>query len=616
MIKHKHSRRLLAGLLTAVLLLGALPVLAAESITVTTGVGVYLDGVRLNLTDATGKAVDAFVSGGTTYVPVRAISEALDLTVGWDGAARNVSLSGAPHNIVGWTTDQGRTTAAETKTIAIDGGVTITLNGSPLVPRDVNGKVVDVFVSEGTTYLPVRAVTEALGLGVDWDGDARRVYLYTAGSAAPAKGVLVAPVPAGDPLDYTVAKDSVYIQDLRDFAGASMTVNVPSSTSSGYLVETFNGNESAAALIEKYVNTICSGGYNLELKDSYYQTYGNSTFASWAIDYTGTGRVDRTTKSIFNDVECKVSLHYTVEYGSLKGQLWIPASMEIVDLGLRYGGSKENISLAGPSAMAALYRMPDGSYQTSGGRLSAAPGHATVLRDGQPYSVETSFERDTNDVLWVRNFYRDEGIYFCVPANRLMAGDVFSLRDLLYDSTWTFRSLDVFDEYRHDTPFFGLGHDNDFITPRTRQGMNEFDALTVRVMYWEPGVEAVYYIYAELSTAPYIIEALCAVSLARSEGFSGKENERLMYTGESIQLTSPREYYPNYELFTWEIVEGAGVVELSGTNTPTCTVKALRTGTAVVRVNYNYGVDEPDVLTGIRRNADHTQTVEYFIYVQ
>ena len=216
----------------------------------------------------------------------------------------------------------------------------------------------------------------------------------------------------------------------------------------------------------------------------------------------------------------------------------------------------------------------------------------------------------SKDILWVRNFYRDEGIYFCTPASRLMTGDIFTLRDLFYDSTWTFKSLNEFNSFRHDTPFLGLGHDGDFVTPRAKLSSNEFDAVTVRVMYWEPDAAAVYYIYAGLSTAPYAIEALCAVSLARSEGFSGGDDERLMYTGQSIQLSSPREFMPNYELFTWELVE------LSGTNSSACTVRALRTETAVVRISYNYGIDEPDVLTGIMRNADHTKTVEYYIYIQ
>ena len=414
---------------------------------------------------------------------------------------------------------------------------------------------------------------------------------------------------------------SVYVQDLRDYMGAIMTVN-PFENGSGF---SFTGTKDNESDIREYVDAICSGAYNLELIDTYYKVYertftsNGGTFASFAINYTGTGRVESTAKASFSNVECTLSLYYTIDGNTLKGQIGIPSSMKFVDLGLRRGGDNDDLSLGGPSAMAGLYRMPDGSYQTTDGRLSTAPGHAAVLRDGQLYSVEASFERDSThnkDILWVRNFYRDEGIYFCTPANRLMTGDVFALRNLYYDLNQTFTSLDQFNGFRHDTPFLGLGHDGSFITPRAKLSTNEFDDVTVRVMYWEPNVAAVYYIYAELSTAPHTIEALCAVNLARSEGFSGKDNERLMYTGQSIQLSSPREFMPNYELFTWELVEGAGVVELSGTNTAVCTVKALRTGTAVVRISYNYGIDEPDVLTGNPRNADHTRTVEYYIYVQ
>lgn len=424
----------------------------------------------------------------------------------------------------------------------------------------------------------------------------------------------------GNPLAYAVTGGSVYVQDLRDYMGAIMTVKAPSNSTGEYRVFSFEGKRANEDDIRQFVEAICSGAYNLELVDTYYQTYkDNSVFASFAINYTGTGRVSATGKANFSNVECNLSVYYTIERDTLKGQFGIPSTMDIVDLGLRRGGNNDNLSLAGPSAMAGLYRMPDGSYQTTDGRLSTAPGHATVLRDGQRYSAAASFERDSKynkDILWVRNFYRDEGIYFCTPANRLMTGDIFALRDLYYDLNQTFTSLDQFNSYKHDTPFLGLGHDGSFVTPRAKLSTNEFDAVTVRVMYWEPDAAAVYYIYAELSTAPYTVEALCAVSLARSEGFSGKGDERLMYTGQSIQLSSPREFSPNYELFTWELVEGAGVVELSGTNSSACTVKALRTGTAVVRISYNYGIDEPDVLTGIMRNADRTKTEEYIIYVQ
>ena len=432
--------------------------------------------------------------------------------------------------------------------------------------------------------------------------------------------VLISEPMANNPLAYTVTHDSVYVQDLRDYMGAVMTVKAPSGSSKEYLVFSFEGKRANEDDIQAFVETICSGAYNLKLVDTYREEYkGGDVFGSFAINYTGSGRVDATGKANFSNVECNLSVWYTIERDKLKGQFGVPSTMDIVDLGLRRGGGSDNLSLAGPSAMAGLYRMPDGSYQTTDGRLSTASGHAAVLRDGQRYSVEASFERDSKynkDILWVRNFYRNEGIYFCAPENSLMTGDVFALRDLYYDLNQTFTALDQFNGFRHDTPFLGLGHDGDFITPRAKLSTNEFDNVTVRVMYWEPNVAAVYYIYAELSTAPRTVEALCAVNLARSEGYSGKDNERLMYTGQSIELSSPREFMPNYELFTWELVEGAGVVELSGTNSAACTVKALRTGTAVVRISYNYGIDEPDVLTGIDRNADHTKTVDYYIYVQ
>jgi len=47
--------------------------------------------------------------------------------------------------------------------------IRITLDGEELVPVDANGNEVEPFIMDGTTYLPVRAVAEALGLEVGWD---------------------------------------------------------------------------------------------------------------------------------------------------------------------------------------------------------------------------------------------------------------------------------------------------------------------------------------------------------------------------------------------------------------------------------------------------------------
>ncbi|MDR1572114.1 MAG: copper amine oxidase N-terminal domain-containing protein [Clostridiales Family XIII bacterium] len=53
--------------------------------------------------------------------------------------------------------------------------VKIHVNGRPIIPRDANGAMVEPFIVNGTTYLPVRAVSEALGMKVAWDGEAKIV---------------------------------------------------------------------------------------------------------------------------------------------------------------------------------------------------------------------------------------------------------------------------------------------------------------------------------------------------------------------------------------------------------------------------------------------------------
>ncbi|MCI8538170.1 MAG: copper amine oxidase [Oscillospiraceae bacterium] len=84
----------LAGLLSALLLAGAVnPALAAmagKTIQVFTGVNIYIDDVKLNPKDANGNPVEAFIYNGTTYLPVRAVSEALGKPVQWEGKTQSV----------------------------------------------------------------------------------------------------------------------------------------------------------------------------------------------------------------------------------------------------------------------------------------------------------------------------------------------------------------------------------------------------------------------------------------------------------------------------------------------------------------------------------------------
>ncbi len=60
---------------------------------------------------------------------------------------------------------------------AVYNDIKIVVNGEQITPQDGNGNSVDPFISDGTTYLPVRAVASALGQNVEWNGETNTVYL-------------------------------------------------------------------------------------------------------------------------------------------------------------------------------------------------------------------------------------------------------------------------------------------------------------------------------------------------------------------------------------------------------------------------------------------------------
>ena len=69
--------------------------------------------------------------------------------------------------------------AASNRTIEIEDGVGISINGAVFIPKDAAGKQVPVFIYNGTTYAPVRAIGEAMGLDVQYDSANQMVQLTT-----------------------------------------------------------------------------------------------------------------------------------------------------------------------------------------------------------------------------------------------------------------------------------------------------------------------------------------------------------------------------------------------------------------------------------------------------
>ncbi len=64
---------------------------------------------------------------------------------------------------------------------AVYKNIRICVDGVEMTPRDSAGKEVEPFIYNGTTYMPVRAVGEAVGKEVTYDGSTSTVYIGKSG---------------------------------------------------------------------------------------------------------------------------------------------------------------------------------------------------------------------------------------------------------------------------------------------------------------------------------------------------------------------------------------------------------------------------------------------------
>ena len=75
----------------------------------------------------------------------------------------------------------------KTITASLNYGITIKYNGDVQEMKDANGNRVYPISYEGTTYLPVRAVSNMLGIEVNWDGATNTVWLGEGFVATPTE---------------------------------------------------------------------------------------------------------------------------------------------------------------------------------------------------------------------------------------------------------------------------------------------------------------------------------------------------------------------------------------------------------------------------------------------
>ena len=124
----------------------------AAVVTVCSGVCVFADGIGV---EVNGNTIDAqgVIVESRTLVPVRGVFEELGYTVEWDADTKTATLSGE-------------------KTVVIQSGSSVfTVDGNEVTP-EVPQQIID-----GRFMLPLRAVGEAVGAEVEWNGDTKTVVI-------------------------------------------------------------------------------------------------------------------------------------------------------------------------------------------------------------------------------------------------------------------------------------------------------------------------------------------------------------------------------------------------------------------------------------------------------
>lgn len=148
----RFGAALLAALTLTAVLTG--PVLAAEPAQ-DSQIAVQLDGKELTFTDATPE-----ITSDRTFLPFRAVLEAMGAEVGYDEATSTVSASkdGVALAMVPGQKTLSVTEDGQTRTVEMD--------AAPYIKE-----------SNGRTYIPVRYAAEAFGYSVGWDQDNKTVIL-------------------------------------------------------------------------------------------------------------------------------------------------------------------------------------------------------------------------------------------------------------------------------------------------------------------------------------------------------------------------------------------------------------------------------------------------------
>lgn len=136
---------------------------------------IVIDGQERNFKRADGSAAFALVYEDSTYLPLRAIGEALGKNVNWDEKTKTITLEGT--RTAANSSNREISGRAEDVTVQVRDDFTIVIDGKEQTFRTSAGKAIYPLLYDGSTYLPLRAIGQIMDKDVSWDNATKTVTM-------------------------------------------------------------------------------------------------------------------------------------------------------------------------------------------------------------------------------------------------------------------------------------------------------------------------------------------------------------------------------------------------------------------------------------------------------
>jgi len=426
------------------------------------------------------------------------------------------------------------------------------------------------------------------------------------------------------PAGLALSKDSLLVQDLYNYMDDALEFSTLDTNSEGMQLRSFKGSSDEKKSIDRYIQDITSGNYNFKLVDSYFEDYGSDKFFSYALDYTGSGKVHNRSEMSFKDESYgHMTIYGVIERSKMRGYIYIGKGLSFDDLGLRRSGKHIKIEAPGLSSDIQLSKNQNGVYSVDNKRLQAKAGEAMIISGGKTYTSEALLIRNktkNREEFHIENYNRRDSILLTLPYNSAAAGDTFNKRTIGFQDDGGYdkhmKNMDDFLSWTFSDRILGVCHDGNYLLCY-QDDYNDIEDVSIRILEWDTKNKvAVVYFFLKFKTEPYEVEVLAAMNMDAESIGEDADGVYTLNPGQSAKIDCGLSHFgASYNLYKWEIVSGHSLIELSNDISKTCTITAKKEGIARIKATYEYGAKGQDVLTK-REKTDHkSKTAEYVIVI-